>query len=372
MVANNSQAAKSRLKALDDLYRFGGEANHPAATPVAANVGQASKEYMMIEFCLMDSYPNHRFRLYEGIRKEYMTESIRRHGILQPLILHAKSDGRFTILSGHNRKDCGIDAGLDSGPAIIKFNLTEVEEKVYVYETNLMQRSFADMLPSEKAAVLAEYHAEMFSQGKRNDILAEIQSLANPPDTRDYSTSVEFRRSPGTRETLAVEYGLTPNRVAQYLRVNKLIGPLSIRLDKGEFTLSPAANLSFLKATEQKAVDKCMKLNGFKVDMRKSDILREYSDTRKLDDETVYYILNGEIGRLPKKNRTPTIKVAKSVYTKYFQPEQSVKEVQRIVEKAICYYFSHIQEQEILATAINTDQYCYPSYDDEDSFEFEP
>jgi ParB family chromosome partitioning protein len=96
-------------------------------------------------------------------------------------------DGRYTILAGHNRKACGIDAGLNRGPAIIKHNLTDDEAWMYVIETNLMQRSFSDMLPSEKATVLAAYHSKMFSQGKRNDILAEIQSLENPHGTNEQS-----------------------------------------------------------------------------------------------------------------------------------------------------------------------------------------
>ncbi|WP_442886063.1 ParB N-terminal domain-containing protein [Desulfotomaculum sp. 1211_IL3151] len=62
---------------------------------------------------------------YTGQRKDDMTESIRTKGILQPLILRAKDDGRYTVLAGHNRKYSGIDAGMDSAPVIIKYNLTD-------------------------------------------------------------------------------------------------------------------------------------------------------------------------------------------------------------------------------------------------------
>ena len=37
----------------------------------------------------------------------------------------------------------------------------------------------------------------------------------------------------------------------------------------------------------------------------------------------------------PKPNRTPTVKIGKVLYVKYFKPNQSVKEVQEIVEKAL-------------------------------------
>ena len=48
---------------------------------------------------------------------------------------------------------------------------------MYVIETNLMQRSFTDLLPSEKAAVMAEQYDKTCCQGKRNDILRKLEIL---------------------------------------------------------------------------------------------------------------------------------------------------------------------------------------------------
>ncbi len=73
--------------------------------------------------------------------------------------------------------------------------------------------------------------------------------------------------------------------------------------------------------------------------------MREYSEDKRLDNENVYLILNGELSRPPKKDRTPTVKVAKNIYARYFKPEQSAKEVQDVVEKALDYYFAHLQSQ---------------------------
>jgi ParB family chromosome partitioning protein len=83
-----------------------------------------------------------------------------------------------------------------------------------------------------------------------------------------------------------------------------------------------------------------MELNGFKADVRKSGVLRAYSAAKKLNDENIYMILNGELGGPPKKNRTPVVKVSKTVYARYFKPEQSAKDVQDVVERALDFYFS--------------------------------
>ncbi|MEY8420735.1 hypothetical protein AALA83_15860, partial [Oscillospiraceae bacterium 44-5] len=46
-------------------------------------------------------------------------------------------------------------AGQEGAWCLIKAGLTGAEALMYVVETNMLQRSFSDLLPSEKAAVLA-------------------------------------------------------------------------------------------------------------------------------------------------------------------------------------------------------------------------
>jgi ParB family chromosome partitioning protein len=71
--------------------------------------------------------------------------------------------------------------------------------------------------------------------------------------------------------------------------------------------------------------------------MKKAEALRQFFQKGKLNGENVYKVLSGEAK--PKPNRTPTVKVEKAVYAKYFKPTQSAKEVQSIVEKALALYF---------------------------------
>lgn len=55
--------------------------------------------------------------------------------------------------------------------------ISDEEAYIYVIETNLMQRSFADLLPSEKAAVMEAHYSKVCCQGKRNDIIQELQIM---------------------------------------------------------------------------------------------------------------------------------------------------------------------------------------------------
>ena len=308
----------------------------------------------------LSDFPNHPFRLYDGERKDDMIDSIREKGILQPIIVRALEDGQYHILSGHNRKYCGIEAGLEVAPVIIKNNLSDDEAWVYVIETNLIQRSFTDMLPSEKAAVLHMQHSKMFSQGKRTDIINELEHLSNPHDNRGSRTYSQIANKLKSITKVGEAYGLSKDTVARYLRVHQLIPKLKERLDFATIPFIPAVTVSFLKKAEQKELDRCIEQNGFSVDMRKADVLRDYSKHNKLDDEKIYLILNNELGMLPKKNRMPMVKVSKSVFAKYFTPNQSAKDIQNYVEKALDFYSIHLihsRESEMPADFVVGDNY---------------
>lgn len=130
------------------------------------------------------AFHNHPFHLYEGERLDDMVESIREHGVLNPVIV-LKTEDAYEMLSGHNIANAAKLAGLTEIPAIVKVGLSEAEAYVYVIETNLMQRPFAELMPSEKAAVMAAHYDKVCCQEKRNDIIRELQILSgvNPKDT---------------------------------------------------------------------------------------------------------------------------------------------------------------------------------------------
>lgn len=119
---------------------------------------------------------DHLFQLYEGDRLEDMVQSIREYGVLNPVIVRKAARG-YEMLAGHNRTNAAKIAGLTEVPAIVKTDLFDEDAYVYLIETNLLQRSFAELLPSEKTAVLVARYEKISSQGKRNDIRQEIEAL---------------------------------------------------------------------------------------------------------------------------------------------------------------------------------------------------
>ncbi|GAB6154654.1 hypothetical protein JCM17380_34040 [Desulfosporosinus burensis] len=187
--------APKRIKSMDELLM----AVEPEIQPTNIKSG-----VVRLNFSQVDPYPNHPFRLYSGERLDDKIASISNYGILTPMIARTKDNGRYEMLAGHNRMNAGTLAALDEGDFIIKDNLSDEEAWMYVIETNVMQRSFADMLPSEKAAVLALRHSKMFSQGKRNNIIAELIKLEKSHEIKEVATSAPVGQKLTSRDKVGL------------------------------------------------------------------------------------------------------------------------------------------------------------------------
>ncbi|MFF2479951.1 ParB N-terminal domain-containing protein [Paenibacillus sp. NPDC058071] len=287
-------------------------------------------------------YKDHPFRLYDGERLADMVSSIENNGILVPVILRKVDVDEIgcdhEMLAGHNRMNAAQLLGLEQLPAIVKENLTNEEALMYVVETNVLQRSFSDMLPSEKAKVLSLRYSNMFSQGKRNDIIEELKMLENSQYNNETETSPLVGTKLRSDEKLGKEYGLSKNTVARLLRIDKLIPPLKNLLDESKLGLYPAVNLSYLDETEQQTITEVLSQNEYKVDMKKAELLRQYSG--QLTNEKAARILSGESTRKPRSKSLPPFRLKQKVYAKYFNSDTKPAEVESIIDRALGLYFA--------------------------------
>ena len=187
-------------------------------------------------------FHNHPFHLYEGERLNDMVESIREYGGLNPVIV-LKTDGGYEMLSGHNRANAAKLAGFTEVPAIVKVDLSEAEAYVYMIETNLMQRFFVELMPSEKAAVMMAHYDKGCCQGKRNDIIRELQILSgvNLDDTCCHNGN-----KLKSLDVIASEYGFSSRNAARYLRLNYLIQPFKNLMDENKIAFLAAVDVSYL------------------------------------------------------------------------------------------------------------------------------
>ena len=114
----------------------------------------------------IDDFPNHPFKVKMDEDMNQLVQSVKERGVITPITLRQKEDGRYEIVSGHRRRKACELAGLDSVPAEIK-ELSRDEAIILMVESNL-QRSI--ILPSEKAFSYKMRLEAMKRQGQRTDL----------------------------------------------------------------------------------------------------------------------------------------------------------------------------------------------------------
>lgn len=289
---------------------------------------------------------NDEYERYEGEQFEDMCESIRKHGVLQPLIVRPTSDGKYTILAGNNRRYCAEAVGLTSLPCVIKQNISDDEAQAYIDETNVFQRGFANLKISKQAEVIARRYSQMFDIRKLKEIQREIASLEGkdlPDDTEEIPNTAEQPNSRIGR--VGAEYGLDKSTVSRLIRINYLIPELKKMVDNDSIKAvpvlkkRPAVDLSFISEEMQKIVADYLNANPTSsVDMKMSAQILEQHKKGALDKATLASILNGTFRQTPKKVKSVSIKA--SVLKRFYLDKYSEEDIIKTIEAALTLYYA--------------------------------
>lgn len=294
------------------------------------------------------TFANHPFKLYEGARLDDMVRSIKDNGVILPIVVRPLDGDElaYEILSGHNRVNAAKIAGLTEVPVVIKEGLSDDEAALIVTETNLNQRSFGDLAHSERAIALKHHMDAIKSQGKRNDLINEIESLSNPDEIRENGTSGLIVRRLKSRDVTAEQYGLDARTVSRYQRIACLNGELLNRVDADEIGLYPAVSISYLSPDEQTELERLLCEGAYKVDMKKAESLREYSEGGKLASDKMAQILSGQLKKKPKPKTAPPFKLKAKIYQKYFDGDTPQGDIEETIDQALAEYFENHKGQE--------------------------
>lgn len=276
-------------------------------------------------------FHNHPFKLYEGQRLDDMVESIKEHGVMIP-ILARMYKGKLEILSGHNRLNAAVQAGVSEVPVIEKIGLTEKEAYIYVIETNLIQRGFSELLPSEQAAALEIEYDKVISQGKRNDIIREIEKLSGIE-----STSGQSDQKLDKRDAISSEYGMSGSKMARMLRINHLVQPFKDMVDANAINKGAYFHISFMPEEKQLWVYQAVNEYGYKISEDIAKMFRDNEETltEQYVRETVDDLVNGK----KREKKFQSVKLQTVTYQKYFKDVEP-KEAVNIIEKALEMYFT--------------------------------
>lgn len=131
----------------------------------------------------IDDFPDHPFKVKVDEDMDQLVQSIKERGIITPVTLRPKDDGRYEIVSGHRRKKACELAGLDTVKAEVR-EMTRDEAIILMVESNL-QRS--TILPSEKA-----FSYKMRLEAMNEEQFKEFMSQVHARQCYDTGVDAEY------------------------------------------------------------------------------------------------------------------------------------------------------------------------------------
>ena len=263
----------------------------------------------------IDDFPDHPFKVREDEDMEQLVQSVRERGIITPITVRPKEDGRFELVSGHRRKRACELAGLETVKAEIK-EMTRDEAIILMVESNL-QRSY--IYPSEKA----------FSYKMR---LEAMKRQAGRPSVNN-GVPPGHHLSGKSREILAAESPDSNTQIQRYIRLTELIPPLLDLVDEGRIALRPAVEISYLTKEEQESLNETISYEEATPSLAQAIKMRKFSTEGKLNEDVILSIMSEE---KPNQHEKLTFRVDK--LRQYIPNNVPPDKTEEYVFKALDYY----------------------------------
>ena len=260
----------------------------------------------------IDEFPNHPFHVRLDEDMDQLAESIKERGIITPVTLRQKPDGRYEIVSGHRRtKACEL-AGLTTVKAEIK-ELSRDEAIILMVESNLQRTT---ILPSEKAFSYKMRLEAMNRQGQRTDL-----------------TSRPVVEKLDSAESLGTAQGDSGRQVQRYIRLTHLIPPLLDLVDSGKIAFRPAVELSYLTEDEQNSLLDSINSEQSTPSLAQALKMKEVSQNGRLNADVILSIMCEQ-----KPNQKEKISFQSERLKPFIPKNFTAKQTEDYVIKALEYY----------------------------------
>ena len=304
-------SAASLLTSVDDLFTTQEERD------------EAKRETIMeIPLSQISDFPNHPFKVKMDESMSDLVESVKSYGVLSPVIVRPKNNGKYEMIAGHRRKRASELAGKDNIKCIVQ-DVTDDEAIILMVDSNFQREQ---LLPSEKAFAYKMKLDAMKRQGMRVDLTSDPLG----PKLNSRSNLELASQSPDSK-----------TQIQRFIRLTYLSQPLLDMVDEGKIAMRPAVELSYLTKNEQEILLNTMEWEDCTPSHVQAIKMRQFSQEGKLNEAVIQSILQEE-----KPNQKEQFRMPKERISKYFAPGTSSQKIEETIIKALELYRKRKRESE--------------------------
>ena len=233
-------------------------------------------------------FEGHPFAVRDNKDMWDLVDSIKKFGVLEPVMVIPHKDGGYEMVSGHRRMRACQLAGIEDIPVIVR-NLDRDEAIISMVDSNLKREEIS---PMEKArAYQMKTDAMKRKMGRRTkEEIAQDEALGIKRMNAD--------------EELAQQVGESPATIQRYKTLNKLVPELQDLVDKGKIPVNTGADIAQMKPKEQKVLADAIQKEDKVPSGTKAKELKKESQAGSLTTEKIEQAVAPT-----KREETPPLKV---------------------------------------------------------------
>ena len=250
-------------------------------------------------------FPDHPFNVREDDSMRETVESIKEYGVLSPAIVRPREGGGYEMIAGHRRKRACELAGLETMPVIVR-DLDTDTATIFMVDSNLQREN---ILPSERAKAYKMKLEAQKRQGRRTDLTCG---------------------QVGHKSREAVSDTESGRTVQRYVRLNELSPPLQQMVDEKKIAITPAVELSYLKAEEQALVLETIESEQATPSLSQAQRMKKLSRAGELNEDTMLSIMTEE-----KKPIKEDLTISGETLRKYFPRSYTPRQMEDTIIKLL-------------------------------------
>lgn len=270
---------------------------------------------VMLPVDKIDDFEGHPFPVQDDKDMLDLVESVRKFGVLEPVtvIRSSKDPDRYEMVAGHRRKHSCVLAGVAQIPAIVR-DMDRDSAIIYMVDSNLKRENISPMVKARAYSMKLE----------------AMKRKAGRPTKAQIEAGYKPMRAD---EQLAQQTGESRATIQRLTRLTKLEPELQDMVEEKKLPVNTAADISYLKPQEQKALADAIKREDKVPSGTQAAELKKDSQAGKLTTAKIEQTVAPT-----KREMSPPLKVtfSEDELRAYFpKKDTTVGDVKRVVFEAL-------------------------------------